>query len=259
MSESVVINGTTYNGVDALALVRSDGTVVTFYPDAVRYNAQNLTEAQKAQARENIGAQAKLTEADKETIVQQVIAALGTPVFGRVDVDNNIILTGELADGIYTVAYEDKDGNIVEIGELSNGSTGPVTTNIPLNMALGIKLSKTDDSYTTVSTDHTTVTETYAASQYIDLDSAAVYKVGMTYSNYNAVSLCYFDANNNLVGYGDNVIRGPKVNEVESLEHTLVIPSGATKVRLRVWLTINSSNPASSILNRSGLWMTKTI
>ena len=31
MSENVVINGTTYNGVEALSLVRTDGTVVKFY------------------------------------------------------------------------------------------------------------------------------------------------------------------------------------------------------------------------------------
>lgn len=62
MSENVVINDTTYNGVDALALVRADGTVVTFYPDAVRYNKQALTEKQKAQARENIGVETYLLE-----------------------------------------------------------------------------------------------------------------------------------------------------------------------------------------------------
>lgn len=56
MAENVVINNTTYNGVDALALVRSDGSVASFYPDAVRYVEQTLTEAQKAQARANINA-----------------------------------------------------------------------------------------------------------------------------------------------------------------------------------------------------------
>ena len=56
MAENVVINDTTYNGVDALALLRPDGSVVTFYPDAVRYNSQKLTEAQKAQVIQNIGA-----------------------------------------------------------------------------------------------------------------------------------------------------------------------------------------------------------
>lgn len=55
MAENVVINDTTYNGVDSLALVRADGTVATFYPDAVRYNKQTLTEAQKAQAKKNVG------------------------------------------------------------------------------------------------------------------------------------------------------------------------------------------------------------
>ena len=59
------------------------------------------------------------TAADLEAIVQQVIAALGTPVFGTVDADNNIILSGELANGAYTVKYEDADGNLIDIGALS--------------------------------------------------------------------------------------------------------------------------------------------
>ena len=59
------------------------------------------------------------TEADQESIVQQVITALGTPVFGRVDEDNNIILTGELADGAYTFKYENAKGEQTEIGSIS--------------------------------------------------------------------------------------------------------------------------------------------
>lgn len=60
------------------------------------------------------------TQADQEAIVQQVIAALGTPVFGRVDADHNIILTGELADGTYVLKYEDAEGNVTEIGTLNH-------------------------------------------------------------------------------------------------------------------------------------------
>lgn len=63
------------------------------------------------------------TDADQEAIVQQVITALGTPVFGRVDADNNIILTGELADGTYTIKYEDAEGNQTEIGTLEQGAS----------------------------------------------------------------------------------------------------------------------------------------
>ena len=71
------------------------------------------------------------TPADQEEIVQQVIAALGTPVFGRVDVENNIILTGELAEGTYTIKYEDTEGNVVDIGTLDNaGVPEPAYTNL---------------------------------------------------------------------------------------------------------------------------------
>lgn len=59
------------------------------------------------------------TETDQESIVQQVITALGTPVFGRVDADNNIILTGELADGTYTLKYEDGDGKLTVVGTIA--------------------------------------------------------------------------------------------------------------------------------------------
>lgn len=97
---------------------------------AVLYNKpQSLTDAQKQQARANIGAISEVdvpqkgvhywTPADQESIVQQVIAALGTPVFGVVDENNNIILTGELADGTYTVKYEDAKGNVTEIGTIA--------------------------------------------------------------------------------------------------------------------------------------------
>ena len=69
------------------------------------------------------------TAADQEAIVQQVIAALGTPVFGRVDANNNIILSGELTDGTYTLKYEDADGNVTEIGTLDN-TPAPTYTNV---------------------------------------------------------------------------------------------------------------------------------
>ena len=79
MSENVVINDTTYNGVDTLALVRSDGNVATFYPDAVRYNAQNLTEEQKAQARENIGVDASNAIEPAEDDIPKVFFGAALP------------------------------------------------------------------------------------------------------------------------------------------------------------------------------------
>ena len=72
------------------------------------------------------------TEADQEAVVQQVIAALGTPVFGRVDGDKNIILTGELADGVYTLTYEDAEGNTTQIGTLTLKDEPAYTNILPL-------------------------------------------------------------------------------------------------------------------------------
>lgn len=72
------------------------------------------------------------TTADQEAIVQQVIAALGTPVFGRVDGDNNIILTGELVDGTYTIKYEDADDNVTTIGTYTKVTAPKYTNVLPL-------------------------------------------------------------------------------------------------------------------------------
>lgn len=60
------------------------------------------------------------TDADQEDIVQQVITALGTPVFGTVNDSNVITLSGELAEGVYTIRYEDADGNYTTIGTLTS-------------------------------------------------------------------------------------------------------------------------------------------
>jgi hypothetical protein len=48
-----------------------------------------------------------------------VIESLGgNPVFGYVDENNNIIVSGNLPDGIYSVKYEMEDGSTVDIGNL---------------------------------------------------------------------------------------------------------------------------------------------
>jgi hypothetical protein len=93
---------------------------------AVLYSAQTLTDAQKAQARQNIGI------APTEEIVQQVLESIGTPVFGIVDENNNIILNGELGDGTYSVKYEMEDGSTVNIGNLvvDNNVYYSVTNNL---------------------------------------------------------------------------------------------------------------------------------
>ena len=73
------------------------------------------------------------TTADQEAIVQQVIAALGTPVFGTVDEDCKITLTGELADGkTYTFAFDNKDGTETVIGTYTKTAAPTYTNVLPL-------------------------------------------------------------------------------------------------------------------------------
>lgn len=59
-----------------------------------------------------------LTDEDKAAIVASVLESIGTPVFGYVDENNNVVVKGDLADGTYTVKYEMEDGSIIDIGRL---------------------------------------------------------------------------------------------------------------------------------------------
>ena len=85
----VIINGETQTGVEAVNLLKTDGTTETYYPDAVRYVEQTLTEEQKAQARANIGV------ADKEEIVNDVLAELPETGGGSNDAYNPVEYTPE--------------------------------------------------------------------------------------------------------------------------------------------------------------------
>lgn len=117
------------------------------------------------------------TAADQESIVQQVITALGTPVFGRVDADNNIILTGDLAEGTYTFKYEDADGTQTVIGTLTSAAA-PTYTNLfdPDTAVLNTRMSgsssasKAQDGYVmtaSIAIPETAITGATAGSAYL--------------------------------------------------------------------------------------------
>lgn len=72
------------------------------------------------------------TEADKAEMVQRVIESLGgNPVFGYVDENNNIVVSGNLADGTYSVKYEMDDGSVIDIGSLVLEGDAPDTPDAP--------------------------------------------------------------------------------------------------------------------------------
>lgn len=60
-----------------------------------------------------------LTDTDLSKIATKVVEMIGgNPVFGIVDENNNIVLSGNLVDGDYTVKYEMGDGSTIDIGNL---------------------------------------------------------------------------------------------------------------------------------------------
>ena len=59
------------------------------------------------------------TENEKSEIIAQVLEAInGSSVFGYVDENNNIVVSGNLDNGTYTVKYELEDGTTLNIGNL---------------------------------------------------------------------------------------------------------------------------------------------
>lgn len=60
----------------------------------------------------------------KADIVQEVLAQLGgdaSSIFGRVNEDGTITMTTDLAEGEYTLMYENEDGTLTEIGTVTIG------------------------------------------------------------------------------------------------------------------------------------------
>ena len=89
------------------------------------------------------------TEADKAEIIQAVLDGIGCPVFGFVNENNNIILSGTLPDGNYSVKYEMEDGSTIDIGILDREPDQMVYTDLVLSACdlNGVIVSYKRDAY----------------------------------------------------------------------------------------------------------------
>ena len=167
------------------------------------------------------------TPADQSAIIQQVIDTLGgTPVFGVVDADNNIIISGNLADGTYTLKYENADGTVTEIGTVTVGETMPDSGEVEL-VWTQTKLDKTTGAEGSG--------DGYYASQHIDIVDGYAYTASQTYQTgtqvvYGGVTICYYGANGNYLGYKElwAAANGEKTKAIEIID-------GATTFRVRLY------------------------
>lgn len=198
---------------------------------------QQLPEAQQMQARKNIGVP------DTEEIVQQVISALGTPVFGTVDGENNIILTGNLADGTYILKYEDAEGNLTEIGTVTVGGIIDESGDIAITWGVGVKLDKNSGAEGSGAQ--------YAASQSIPYDSSYTYTIATTNDFHVQAAICWYDASGGYLGWNDALTASSSPGANRS---AVLAPKGsAASFRIRAY-SIHSTDPERvNSLNRVSL------
>jgi len=132
----------------------------------------------------------------RDQIVQDVLDAIGTPVFGVVDEENNIILTGALADGTYTLKYEFEDGTVSEVGTIEVGSSMPTSGTVELVWENGVKIDKATGVAGSGSA--------YAASQHIELWDGYTYTATQQMVNghiFSGISICYYAEDGSYLGY----------------------------------------------------------
>ena len=133
MAENLVINGVTYPGVETIAMQNENGETVGFYPDAVRYNAQELTDEQKAQARDNLGA-AGITDIFKTT---QVVTPDYTNLIPMSEDEN-----GDVFNGTGLIAGK----TLKSDGTLGDNSSTFVSGFIPVKKGDIIRVKMSGDS-----------------------------------------------------------------------------------------------------------------
>lgn len=152
MAENLVINGVTYPDVESLELNTADGKKVLYFEgqpvevaqetgsdetavmsQAAVTNALNTLSNEKVdqnQGAENVGKILAVGTDGNLVLVPMPEGGVAGDVVGSVDESNNILLTGDLADGTYSIKYEMEDGSIVNIGSLVvSGITYVTVTN----------------------------------------------------------------------------------------------------------------------------------
>jgi hypothetical protein len=124
-----------YNGIEVVSIPNAEGGTSHFLNLETGGIPNGGTAGQVlkklSETDHDVGWEDYFTASDKAEIVAEVINSLGgNPVFGYVDANNNIIVSGNLADGTYTVKYEMEDESTVDIGNLVLGGDEQSYTNL---------------------------------------------------------------------------------------------------------------------------------
>lgn len=196
----------------------------------------------------------------REELIQAVVDAIRVEspeahiIYGDISSDNTIALHGDLSTGTYTFAYINDDGTTSLIGthtiSSDNGDddTGE-TFNVPITWIYNTKLSKSTGEVESASDGD------YNASDFIDLVAGASYVIATKTDCYNSMNIVYYDDNKAFVGYqaecwASNSVDNPDDGNPQSC--VLVIPDGATKIRLRQFETWNTQGESTKYVTLTG-------
>lgn len=140
----------------------------------------------------------ELTNDDKNSIISSIIEELGgNPIFG-VDEDNNIIISGDLEEGVYTVKYEMDNGTSINIGKLTIGEIiNQITHSIdstgnPFNNGTGYKTG----ARLSLSSGAEMNTDGYECSGFIQCKKGDIIRIkNIDISNESATNIVCYDIN----------------------------------------------------------------
>lgn len=163
-------------------------------------------------------------------------------VIGTLDDSNNILLSGNLADGTYTLKYENEDGTYTDVGTLTVGAVEPEVPNLfnaetaTYNARLGSDCTVRTDANGAVVTD------------YIDVVNYSKVKIGGTFVLNSRFTLygkvCLYDSNNAAQGAGLGFDFDPNGYEIDINSFRNNYPN---IVKIRVCLSVAASTVISAV------------
>lgn len=156
-------------------------------------------------------------------------------IVGVVSENNEIVLTGILPEGLYTIKYESEDGELMEVGTINLESEVVV----PMNLQYG-KIDYNNNG-AIVSSD------TYLYSDFLDAGYAYHFSL-IGEGSKLAIKAVYYDENGNYIGIQEENYPETVYASYTTGSWSIPIPSTASKIRLRIYHADNTS-PASTLAN----------
>ena len=164
-----------------------------------------------------------MVDANGNLTLADMPAGSSGDIVGVIDENHNIVLTGVLPEGLYSVKYQMEDGTLQDIGNINLESEQVINVTLSLG-----KIDYNNNGAIVAS-------DTYLYSDVIDRNTNYSYRFSyIGEGSRSTVRVVYYDANGNYIGISNNVnpMNGDG-NYIGSWSVPLI--TGAAKFRLRIY------------------------